>query len=253
MGQRLSARLGVISSLAAVAALTTGASTASAAPATGWQWVEICKRNTPPAPYPPSDSCEVNVPAGGWWADNTAVFDALGVAFIEQDQRRSDIPGRRTTYLKRRPAPPECLLGQTRSYPDGGHGMDAVRGGLCDTGTAYEEPEGSAAAFAREIFRFFYPGLDQPRDIDFRATSLAARMLSEAFERSEAMEHVPGLDTFAKPLLNNLHPSIWLTYRAVRYYYSAGIRKGILISVRNGVALRFRPEYDMLVNGLAGP
>jgi hypothetical protein len=93
----------------------------------------------------------------------------------------------------------------------------------------------------REIFNFFYPGMD-PGPITESAEQLAAEMMAEAIRGSEAMDFVPRPPAVPSPT--------WLFTEAVKMAWRRGQSQGIYTAVRNQVARGFRSRFEMVRNGI---
>lgn len=93
-----------------------------------------------------------------------------------------------------------------------------------------------------EVLTFFYPS-NPPGALNDQLRELAAVMLWEAIQGSEAMDWVPR-PAGARPGIG------WLVTQAVKIAWRRGQRQGIYVAVRNVVALAHRSEYELAREGL---
>jgi hypothetical protein len=96
--------------------------------------------------------------------------------------------------------------------------------------------------FVRNIFEFFYPGMEPPPHSD-AAAELAGKMLWDAIQGSRMMDLVP------RPGYGNLGV-VWLAKNAVQMAFRVGMDEGIYVAVRNVVAAKYRTDFELLKAGV---
>jgi hypothetical protein len=96
--------------------------------------------------------------------------------------------------------------------------------------------------FVRNIFEFFYPGMEPPEHSE-AAAELAGKMLWDAIEGSRMMDKVP------RPGYGKLGV-VWLAKNAVQMAFRVGMDEGIYVAVRNVVAAKYRTDFELLKAGV---
>jgi hypothetical protein len=96
--------------------------------------------------------------------------------------------------------------------------------------------------FVRNIFEFFYPGMEPPPHSD-AAAELAGKMLWDAIQGSRMMDLVP------RPGYGKLGV-VWLAKNAVQMAFRVGMDEGIYVAVRNVVAAKYRTDFELLKAGV---
>jgi hypothetical protein len=96
-----------------------------------FMWMEICAVNILPDRYTPNrrDSCQFNVPDGGWWTDNAVAYNPEAVRANMAVYTANDGPSLQH-YFKLRLAHNECITGPAPQYP--GRAVTTLPGGLCE-------------------------------------------------------------------------------------------------------------------------
>jgi len=95
----------------------------------------------------------------------------------------------------------------------------------------------------KTILKFFYPNEEPPAEITDEVANLASKMLLQAIESSKAMDFVPRPAGFT--------PGVgWLISQAVQMWFRTQGKQKIYESVRVTVALKYKSEFAIAMEGL---
>ncbi|WP_313330254.1 papain-like cysteine protease family protein [Sphingobium yanoikuyae] len=119
----------------------------------------------------------------------------------------------------------------------------SYRAGAFDAATVPHPDDGDPTETAREILGFFYPGRSFA-SIGNDHVRLAARIFYAALEKQKAINLLPDIPTSPPG------PS-WLARQAVKIVWrQVSGPSGIMVAVRNAVALQWRTTLEEIENGL---